>query len=154
MNTNEPTLSTIHTRNRKALKGSIYKTNRSVIVNHENPVLCPTTGRRFVARISVTTDGFMVRMPHGGSVQQYTWEAKGGRAELMRAIRYLAKHTLEKSFAGRYGVNGFVRTDLTCELPSKAWAAWGYDMDNAKLPIEGTVSIEVPYFDVLVDFTS
>lgn len=140
MNTNIPTQSTIHNANKRAMRGSIYKTEGAKTV-------CPIAGRQFVARIHVTSGGFMVNQPNGGSVQQYTWEAKGGREALMSAVRYLAKRTLEKSFAGKYGDVGFVRTDFSCELPTAALAAWGYDRENSA---EGSVSVSVPYFDVLV----
>lgn len=140
--------STIAKHNQKTMRGNLYRTS-GVDAQGQAVTLCPTTGRRFVARISVTSSGFMVNTPGGGSVQQYDWTAKGGRAELASVAAYLAKRTLEKSFGGRHGATGFVRMMTGCELPSAALAAWGYDRDNAPV---GEVSIAAPYFDVLVPF--
>lgn len=151
-NTNIPTPSKLHAVNRKAFKGSVYKTVDKGVPSPDGTrggrTVCPTTGRRFVARIHVTSSGFMVTTPMGGSVQQYEWRARGGREELLQAAKYLAKYTLVSSYGGRYGSRGFIRTDFSCELPNAALAAWGYDRDNAPV---GEVSVSVPYFDVLVD---
>lgn len=139
-------MSAITDKNMRDNNGRIY-VSAGRDANGQHITVCPTTGRRFVARITVCSGGFMVRQPNDGSIQQYEWNARGGRAGLVAAVQHLAKRTLETSFAGRHGVVGFVREQSGCELPCAQWEGWGYTRDNAPC---GEVSIAAPYFDVLV----
>ena len=138
--------STITDKNMRENNGKIYVSG-GVDKDGQRITLCPTTGRRLIASVQVCTGGFMVVFPDGRGIQQYVWAPTGGRAGLVEAARYLAKRTLEVSFAGKYGAVGFVRAQADTSPASSTWAAWGYDRDNAPC---GSASVETVVFDVLV----